>query len=201
MALLVTSGEVAGARDDARSLSLEQQVGQLVVLSFSGSSVPPYVSEALRERRAAGVILFGGNITSPAQLRRLTGDLRRGSWRPLVAVDQEGGSIRRVSWIGPARTAPEQHAAGTVRADAAAAARALLAAGITVTFAPVADVPGAQVASFELTGHLKADRTGFDATYTVAFEDGSTAEGTVTLTCSANKQRPNEVQTLCAPPA
>lgn len=141
MALLVTSGEVAGARDDARSLSLEQQVGQLVVLSFSGSSVPPYVSEALRERRAAGVILFGGNITSPAQLRRLTGDLRRGSWRPLVAVDQEGGSIRRVSWIGPARTAPEQHAAGTVRADAAAAARALLAAGITVTFAPVADVP------------------------------------------------------------
>ncbi len=62
-------------------------------------------------------------------------------------------------------------------------------------------MPGAQVASFELTGHLKADRTGFDATYTVAFEDGSTAEGTVTLTCSANKQRPNEVQTLCAPPA
>ncbi|MBM3672374.1 MAG: hypothetical protein FJW86_09395 [Actinobacteria bacterium] len=63
------------------------------------------------------------------------------------------------------------------------------------------DVPGAQVASFELTGTLKADRTGFDATYSVIFEDGSTADGTVTLTCSANKQRPSEVQTLCTPPA
>ena len=64
-----------------------------------------------------------------------------------------------------------------------------------------ADVPGAQVASFELIGRLRADRTGFDATYSVIFEDGSTADGTVTLMCSNNKQRPNEVQTLCTPPA
>lgn len=131
-------------------LTLEQQVGQLVVLSFSGTTVPGYVGEALGERRAAGVILFGGNIVSPEQLRRLTADLRRGSWRPVVAVDQEGGVIRRVPWAGPVAGAPEQQAAGTVRSDAAAAARELRAAGITVTFAPVADVPsvpGAALAS------------------------------------------------------
>lgn len=63
------------------------------------------------------------------------------------------------------------------------------------------DVPGAEVASFELIGHLRDDRTGFDATYSVIFEDGSTADGTVTVTCSTKKQRPNEVQTLCTPPA
>ena len=135
------------AHSTASGLTLEQQVGQLVVLSFSGTSAPEYVRRALRERRAAGVILFGGNIVSPAQLRRLTADLRSGSWRPIVAVDQEGGTVRRVPWAGPARAAPQQWSAGTVQSDAAAAARALRAAGITVTFAPVADVPSVRRAA------------------------------------------------------
>lgn len=138
------------ARGGVDELTLEQQVGQLIVLTFSGTTAPGYVREALRERRAAGVILFGGNISSPAQLRSLTRALRQGSWRPIVAVDQEGGSVRRVPWAGPVRGAPEQAAAGTVRSDAAAAARALSAVGITVSLAPVADVPsvrGAALAS------------------------------------------------------
>lgn len=141
----IQRGEGAGAT--SARLTLEQRVGQLLVLSFSGTTVPRYVRDALQERRAAGVILFGGNIRSPAQLRRLTADLRRGSWRPIVAVDQEGGSVRRVPWAGPERSAPEQAAAGSVHADAAAAARELRAAGITVSLAPVADVPSVRVAA------------------------------------------------------
>jgi beta-N-acetylhexosaminidase len=136
-----------GATGGAQSSTLEQQVGQVLVLSFAGTSVPPYVEEALRARRAAGAILFGGNIDSPEQLRRLTADLRRGSGRPIVAVDQEGGHVRRVSWAGPERSASRQAAAGTVRSDAAAAARELRASGITVTFAPVADVPSVRGAA------------------------------------------------------
>jgi len=122
-------------------LGLEQQVGQLVVLSFRGTTAPGYVVEALREKRAAGVILFGGNVVSPGQLRVLTRTLRRTGGRPLVAVDQEGGRVRRVPWVGPASAEPEQAAAGSVRADAGAAAAALRALGITVDLAPVADVP------------------------------------------------------------
>ena len=91
---LAIGGHAPGApgAEPAGALTLEQQVGQLLVLSFRGTTAPAYVREALGERRAAGVILFEGNIDSPAQLRRLTVDLRRGSWRPLVAVDQEGGA-------------------------------------------------------------------------------------------------------------
>jgi hypothetical protein len=63
------------------------------------------------------------------------------------------------------------------------------------------DVPGATVASFELVGSLRADRTGFDATYHVAFEDGTAADGTISVVCSTKNQRPNEVRTLCTPPA
>lgn len=141
VSLVLVAVPGAFARDAGTTLSLEQQVGQLVVMSFRGTTAPAYVLAALREKRAAGVILFGGNIVSPDQLRALSGSIRRQGGRPLVAVDQEGGRVRRVPWVGPGRTEPQQAAAGTVRSDAAAAARQLHALGIGVTFAPVADVP------------------------------------------------------------
>ncbi len=143
LALLAT----AGARGGAESLTLEQQVGQLLVFSFRGTVPPAYVLETLREKRAAGVILFGGNIASPDQLRSLTRALWRQGGRPLVAVDQEGGPVRRVPWAGPVRSEPEQAASGSVRSDATAAARALRSSGITATFAPVADVPSVRGAA------------------------------------------------------
>ncbi len=121
--------------------ALAREVGQLVVLRFAGTSVPEYVREALRDGRAAGAILFRDNLTRPAQARALVTQLRRAQPRPLICVDQEGGRVRIVSWVGPARSAPEQRAAGTERSDAAAAGRALLAIGINVVLAPVADVP------------------------------------------------------------
>jgi beta-N-acetylhexosaminidase len=145
LVLVVVPG--AFARDASEVLTLEQQVGQLVVLSFRGTTPPAYVRDALRERRAAGVILFGGNIVSPDQLRELTKGLRRAGGSPLVAVDQEGGSVRRVPWVGPVRAQSEQAAAGSVGADARAAARALRALGISVSLAPVADVPSVRSAA------------------------------------------------------
>jgi beta-N-acetylhexosaminidase len=83
-------------------LTLRQQVGQLIVLRFAGTTAPGYVREALRERRAAGAILFRDNVADPTQLRALTRALRRAGGRPIVAVDQEGAEIRIVPWAPPA---------------------------------------------------------------------------------------------------
>ena len=138
LATLVLATPAAG-RDG--ELPLASQVGQLIVLSFSGTSAPPYVLEALRERRAAGVILFGGNVVAPGQLRALTSSLRRAGGSPLIAVDQEGGAVRVVPWAPPTASAPVQAASGTVGRDARAGGRALRRAGVTVSLAPVADVP------------------------------------------------------------
>jgi beta-N-acetylhexosaminidase len=164
-ALLVTLGlgllvalPGGAARGAVAKLSLEEQVGQLIVLSFTGTTVPPYVRDALDERRAAGVILFGKNIVDPVQLRALTLSLRRAGWRPIVAVDQEGGLIRRVPWIGPRRSAPEQVAAGSVRADAEAAARGLRSLGITTSLAPVADVPSVRGAAISARAFARDPR-------------------------------------------
>jgi beta-N-acetylhexosaminidase len=124
-------------------LSLAQQVGRMVILRFAGTEAPGYVREALRRRRVAGVILFRDNAVDEEQVRSLTDSLRTasGDLEPLVCVDQEGGEVRILPWAPPERSAPEQQASGTVREDAAAAGRALAAAGANVTLAPVADLP------------------------------------------------------------
>ena len=96
------------------------------------------------------MILFGGNVTSEAQLRALTTTLQaaaRAAGRPplLVATDQEGGTVRRLPWAGPALDASDlgREDPASIQAEARAAARSLAAAGVNVDLAPVADVPSA----------------------------------------------------------
>jgi beta-N-acetylhexosaminidase len=137
----LAGGEARATQHAVDALTLEQQVGQLLVLRFRGDTPPGYVRRALEEQRVAGVILFRDNIRSPGQLRTLTRALRRAGGNPIVSVDQEGGDIRRVPWAPPVSSPAGQLAAGTVGADSTAGARALRSLGITVTFAPVADVP------------------------------------------------------------
>jgi beta-N-acetylhexosaminidase len=123
------------------ALSLEKQVGKLVVLRFNGTEVPTYVRRVLRKGWASGAILFRANITSPEQLRSLTKTLdaagRAAGAVPIVCTDQEGGVIRNVVWAPPAAAQSGQ----VPGRDAKAAAQALKAAGINVSLAPVADVP------------------------------------------------------------
>ena len=136
-------GAPTAARSAVERLSLEQQVGQLVVLRFAGTAAPGYVRRVLRQNRAAGAILFRDNVTGPDQTTALTRTLRdaAGRLRPLICVDQEGGPIRILPWSPPAAAQPDQEAAGTEGADAKAAAVALRRQGVTISLAPVADVP------------------------------------------------------------
>ena len=97
---------------------------------------------ALKEGRVSGAILFRENLNTRAGLRKLTGGMRRAAGGPvLVCVDQEGGGVRVIPWIGPGRTAPAQASSNTVGSDARAAGAQLRADGVTVTLAPVADLP------------------------------------------------------------
>jgi len=55
------------------------------------------------------VILFGGNATSPAQVRALTSGLQRASGRAaLIATDQEGGTFHTLPWAAPHEGQPAQ---------------------------------------------------------------------------------------------
>jgi beta-N-acetylhexosaminidase len=145
--------EAIGSEPDAvEELTLRQQVGQMIVSSFDGTTPPPYIRRRLRTGETAGVILFGKNGGSPATWRRLTRSLQRaGGGSALVAVDQEGGGIRTVSFAGPEAAAPDQGGPEQIRSEARAAGRALRKAGVNVDLAPVADVA-------ETSGSVMADR-------------------------------------------
>jgi beta-N-acetylhexosaminidase len=131
------------ARDPLAGMSLQEQVGQLVILRFAGTAAPAYVRRALRENRVAGTILFRDNATSREQVTALARSLRTaaGEATALICVDQEGGGIRILPWAPPTAAQPEQATAGTVSADSRAAAGALRGQGVNVSLAPVADVP------------------------------------------------------------
>jgi len=126
-------------------MPLEQQVGQLLIVAFSGTRAPAYVLRALRERRVAGVILFGGNAPSAGSVRALTAQLRRaaragGGPPPIVCLDQEGGAIRTLRFAPSAIGQAGQATPGAAAAAAGATARALKAVGVNVVLGPVADV-------------------------------------------------------------
>jgi len=118
---------------------------------FEGIQLPPRIAAGLREGALLGVVLFSRNVESPAQARELCREIRaaagRGRPAPLVAVDQEGGRVQRLSEPGftrfpPARTysALRIHAERAAEAAGAAIAEELLAVGVDVNFAPVLDV-------------------------------------------------------------
>lgn len=111
---------------------------------FAGTSPPGWLLRLL-EHGLGGVGLFARNITSPEQLAALTGRLRQARPGALVALDEEGGDVTRLD----ARTgsdSPGNHALGSVddvaltRQVAAATGERLAACGVTVAWAPCADV-------------------------------------------------------------
>jgi beta-N-acetylhexosaminidase len=137
---LVAQTVPAASSQAHQAATLSADVGQLVVLGFEGSSPPAWLRSLLRRRAAAGVILFGANVRSRDQLRALTASLQRAArGAAIVSVDQEGGTVRRVPWLGPSGQ-PAQHSAGRARREAVAAGRGLKRAGVNLNLAPVADV-------------------------------------------------------------
>lgn len=77
--------------------TLEEKVGQMLIVGFQGHHAPPHIVEWLGEGRIGGVILFARNIDTPGQLRALTQELRQAARHPiLVAIDQEGGTVARL---------------------------------------------------------------------------------------------------------
>jgi beta-N-acetylhexosaminidase len=133
----------ARAVAQAKSLSLRRQIGELLMISFPGTTPPGYVQRALRQGRAGGVILFRANVPTPEVARTLTRRLQRSArGRALIAVDQEGGPIRILGWGAPAHAQSVTPTAFEAKRQAAAAAKGLTAAGMNVSLAPVADVGG-----------------------------------------------------------
>jgi len=131
-------------------LTLEQAIGQKLMLSFVGTEPPPDFLAMLRRQHFGGVTLFREmNTTDPAQVRRLTDLLQSAAAEAgqpplLVAVDQEGGQLMAID--GGTTYFPGNLALGASRSvDLAyktgyAMGRELAAMGVNVNYAPSCDV-------------------------------------------------------------
>jgi beta-N-acetylhexosaminidase len=121
-------------------------LGQMIVARFSGPEPPPAFLARIRRGQIGGVILFADNLGGGSQpTRALTAALQRaasagGNPALLIMTDQEGGSVRRLSWAPPELAASAMGSSAIARTEGEAAGRALHAAGINVDLAPVADV-------------------------------------------------------------
>jgi beta-N-acetylhexosaminidase len=132
-----------------RQLSLTEKVGQLFMVGFEGTEVSPDLADWVSTYGWGGVIIFGRNVDSPAQLLRLTQGLqslaqRRDQPPLLVAVDQEGGRVSRLK--APFTPFPSAAALGQTGSEQLihdvghAIGRELRAVGINMDMAPVLDV-------------------------------------------------------------
>src|SRR5215510_110244 len=76
-------------------------VGQLIMTGVPGKELDAEAASLFRRVQPGAFILFGRNIESATQLRKLIDDLRDVSdIEPIVAIDQEGGRVSRLRLIG-----------------------------------------------------------------------------------------------------
>jgi len=159
--LIIAGCATTSATDGAARKPPPLPVGELLLMGFGGTQVEG--NEELRslvcDVKVGGLILFerdarsgdARNITSPEQLRQLTSDIQalalRCAGRPvLIAADNEGGLVMRLSTRLGYLPVPPAQALGDAGDPAATALEArrmagtLREAGINWNLAPVVDV-------------------------------------------------------------
>lgn len=76
-------------------------LGQLLLTGVPGPELDSESAARFKKLQPGGFILFGRNIKSPEQLRKLIDDLRDLSdIEPFITIDQEGGRVSRLRLIG-----------------------------------------------------------------------------------------------------
>lgn len=134
-----------------QAMTLEQKIGQIMTIGFDGPELDSGLREMIEQYHIGGINLFARNITSPDQLAQLNVEMQKlamASGHPglLIAVDQEGGRVARLTEDKGFTELPGAMAiAATGKPENAAKTANLLAAemravGINVDYAPDLDV-------------------------------------------------------------
>ncbi len=132
------------------SASLQQQIGQMIISGFHGTTISRETEDLIRNRNIGGLILFERNFESSIQLYNLIKDLQSlalsstPGWPLFISVDQEGGRVARLK--SPFTNYPPLCCLGEAQSKALAIRFAkalaieLLEVGINMDYAPVLDV-------------------------------------------------------------
>ncbi len=126
--------------------AIRRSIGQLLIGSLPGTTIPAEMRSLAREFGLGGVILFARNIEAPEQVAELAHDVQSlaGELPLWVSIDQEGGRVARLrapftEWP-PMATLGRSGDVELASRFAAALAAELRAVGITLDYAPVLDI-------------------------------------------------------------
>jgi beta-N-acetylhexosaminidase len=168
-------------------MTLEEKVGQLVMVGFDGHSPSAQVLRLVRKHYIGGIIYFARNVRSLQQVAELSDSLQQAAQEagtlPLwIAIDQEGGMVVRITdgvALMPGAMALAAGGASEAAYEAARiSGRELRALGINLNLAPVLDVnnnPRNPVIGVRSFGESPETAAAFGAAAVRGMQDGGVA--------------------------
>ena len=161
-------------------------LGQLLLVGVPGLELDAETAALFRRVQPGGFILFGRNIQSPAQLRKLIDDLRELSEiEPIVTIDQEGGRVSRLKLIGQeppnANQLRDRGDVALIRRHGDITGRLLRIFGFNLDLCPVLDISFDDDADNSLRGRCYGNDVAQVIRNAGAFNDG--LRGTGVLSC------------------
>src|SRR5215510_6192781 len=120
-------------------------LGQLIVTGVPGKELDAETARLFRRVQPGAYILFGRNLQSATQLRKLIDDLRDLSdIEPIITVDQEGGRVSRLRRIGNeppnAQQLRDKNVLDLIRRHGDITGRLLRLFGFNLDLCPVLDI-------------------------------------------------------------
>lgn len=160
------SGPSAAACTDlVGQLSLEERVGQLLMVSAGSTRLTKARAAMIGRTHAGSVLLLGNSTAGVSATQAVIADVRAAADRPqrvnvMVAADQEGGLVQRLAGSGfpdiPSALLQAKLSDASLTSEAETWGDGLDKAGINVNLAPVADVvPRNWVAVNQPIGQLR----------------------------------------------
>jgi len=123
----------------------DSSLGQLILCGVPEKELDAASTELFQRVQPGGFILFGRNIESALQLRKLVDDLRDlSTTEPIITIDQEGGRVSRLRLIGSeppnAQQLRDKDDVDLIRRHGDVTGRLLRAFGFNLDLCPVLDI-------------------------------------------------------------
>ncbi|MEY2482225.1 MAG: beta-N-acetylhexosaminidase [Verrucomicrobiota bacterium] len=157
-------------------------LGQLILTGVPAFELDSETAALFRRVQPGGFILFGRNIQSAAQLRKLIDDLRDLSdIEPIITIDQEGGRVSRLRLIGNeppnAQQLRDRNDVSLVRRHGEITGRLLRLFGFNLDLCPVLDISFDDEADNSLRGRCYGKSVEQVVRLASAFNDAMRGEG------------------------
>lgn len=157
-------------------------LGQLILTGVPGFELDAETAGLFRRVQPGGYIVFGRNIQSAPQLRKLIDDLRDLSdVEPIITIDQEGGRVSRLRLIGNeppnAQQLRDRNDVSLVRRHGEITGRLLRLFGFNLDLCPVLDISFDDEADNSLKGRCYGKTVEQVIRMAGAFNEGLHGEG------------------------